>query len=129
MTIGPEKTKEKLHRTKTEGQAIPSELRKNLIEWAHSKGGENLRTEMTRHFTELDRVFESTHNLWARVCQLYETEVGRGVEAEPPTQRIAEFLTFNELSNLVLGLCPEVLANWNREALAGNRQRKSGQLS
>ncbi|MFH1932586.1 MAG: hypothetical protein ABIN18_13490 [Pseudomonadota bacterium] len=117
MIIGNEKAKEKLQKTKTEQQAVTPELRRLLSEWADNKGGENLRTELTRHLTDFSKEFERTHNLWTRVCCLYAAEKGATLDedTEPPLGRIVEFLTFSELSSLILGLCREAFDNWNRE--------------
>jgi len=119
VTLGEEKVKQGLQKVKTEEQSVSPELRKALSEWAQQKGGEDLRTELTRHLAEFSKEFESTHNLWARVCGLYAAEKGSNFEegTEFPLERIAEFLTFNELSRLILGLCREAFDNWNREEL------------
>jgi hypothetical protein len=116
-TIGVESSRQRLQKAKTEEQTISPELRKSLLDWAHLKGGADLRRELTRRFTEFSQEFDCTHNLWSRVCGLYaaEEDESQEAEAEPRLERIVDFLTFSELSNLILGLCGEAFENWNRE--------------
>jgi len=116
-TIGIQETKRRLEATKTDEQPMTSEARKWLLEWARQTGSEDLQRDLTRHLTAYTREFYRTRNLWTRVCDLHLKEVGGdgGSIQEPPLEKIADYLTFNELSALVLGLCPNTFPKWKTE--------------
>ena len=116
-SIGFEKTRQMLERTKTNEQPMTGETRKSLLIWAEQTGSEDLRQQLTRYLAGYTQEFYRSHNLWTRVCGLY-TEGARGDGGsilEPPLEKIVDYLTFNELSALVLGLCPTVFPDWEKE--------------
>jgi hypothetical protein len=121
-TIGFEEAKRRLEGTKTDEHPMTAEMRKSLLDWAQQTGGEDLQQELTRYLTDYTKEFYKTRNLWARVCALYgeATDGNGGSIAEPPLEKIIEYVTFGELSTLVLSLCPDVFPNWKREV--GGRQ-------
>jgi hypothetical protein len=52
-----------------------------------------------------------------RICGLHSSEIGGNGNRihEPPVERIVEYLTFNELSDLIQSLCPNIFPNWSKE--------------
>ena len=66
---------------------------------------------------EYTKNFYRTNNLWTRVCGLQTSEIGgNGDEKQEPTvERIVEYLTFNELAELIQSLCPKIIPSWGKE--------------
>ena len=95
------------------------ELRKSLLKWAEQTGGEDLQQKVTKHLTEYTSYFDRTHSLWARVCGHHSSEIrgDRGAAQEPTVEKIVQYLTFNELSNLIQSLCPKIFLDWSKEIL------------
>lgn len=108
--------KRRLSETKTDEMPISSELRRSLLGWAREAGSEGLQQKLLRHLTDYTKDFYSTRNLWSRVCRLH-TELDENPRElqDPPLEKVAEYLTFNELGDLILNLCPEVFPNWGKE--------------
>ena len=115
--MGFDAVKQKLEATKTDELPMTPELRKSLSEWAQQTGGEDLQQGLTKHLIEYTKDFHRTHSLWARVCGHHASEIGGndGATQDPTVERIVEYLTFSELSNLIQSLCPEVFPNWGKE--------------
>jgi energy-coupling factor transporter ATP-binding protein EcfA2 len=115
--MGFDAVKQKLKTTKTDESPMPPELRKSLSIWAKQTGGEDLQQKLMKHLIEYTKDFHRTHNLWAHVCGHHSSEIGGndGATQEPTVEMIVEYLTFNELSNLIQSLCPKIFPNWSKE--------------
>ena len=110
--------KQKLETTKTDELPMSSELRKSLSDWSQQTGSAEVQQSLTKHLTDYTNEFYRARNLWNRVCSLHsssELDIAEGALKTPPLAKIVEYLTFSELSNLILGLCPEIFPNWGKE--------------
>jgi hypothetical protein len=115
--MGFDAVKQKLDTTKTDESPMTPELRKSLLKWAEQIGSEDLHQKLTKHLMEYTKDFDRTHSLWATICGHHSSEIGgnHGAAQEPTVERIVEYLTFNELSNLIQSLCPKIFPNWSKE--------------
>ena len=115
--MGFDAVKQKLEVTKMDELPMTPELRKSLSEWAQQTGDEDLQQGLTKYLIEYTKDFHRTHSLWARVYGHHPSEIGGndGAIQDPTVERIVEYLTFSELSNLIQSLCPEVFPNWGKE--------------
>jgi len=110
--------KQKLEITKTDELPMTPELRKSLSDWSQQIGSAEVQQSLTKHLTDYTNEFYRARNLWNRVCSLHassELDTAEGAAQTPPLVKITEYLTFSELSNLILGLCPEIFPNWGKE--------------
>ena len=115
--MGFDAVKQRLEATKTDELPMTPELRKSLSDWAQQTGGEELQRSLTKHLTDYTKEFHQTRNLWIRVRDMHSSELGVTGEIvqEPSMAKIAEYLTFSELSNLIQSLCPEIFPNWRKD--------------
>ena len=101
--MGFDEVKQKLERTRTDEQAVSAELRKSLQVWSRNIGSPNLPQEVSKHLLAYQKEFDQAHSLWAKVCQLYRDELGEEA-IDPPLAKIVDYVTFNELANLLMSL-------------------------
>ena len=112
--MGIDAVRRKLQATRTAESPMAPELRKSLTDWAQKTGSDDLHEKVMKHLTEYTINFHRTHSIWTRVCGMHSSAIG-GMDVaiiEPKVESIAEYLTFNELSDLIQSFCPIVFPNW-----------------
>jgi hypothetical protein len=112
--MGYDAVRNKLLNTRTDEQPVPTELRKSLQEWAKATGGAERQKELGQHLAQYQNEFYGSRNLWARICALYCSDLGieLGPGAEPPLAKAVSYMTFGELTNLLLSLDSFVFSRW-----------------
>lgn len=117
--IGYAAVRQNLMSTRTEEQAIPTDLRKSLMEWAKNTGGPSRLQELGKHLSQYQKQFEASLNLWTRICGLYASELGIELtpEIEPPLSKAVSYMTFGELSNLILSLETTAFPRWQKKEI------------
>ena len=113
--MGSDAVREKLETTRTDEQAIPTDFRKSLLEWAKVNGGPDQQESLGRYITQYQKEFNAGHNLWSRIRELYATDmqIELADNVEPPFAKTVSFMTFSELSNLILSLGSTAFPRWD----------------
>lgn len=107
--LGPVESRKRLEGTRTAERSITPELTKRLLVCAESQGGAGLREAMNRILAQIRKESEAKETLWAKVCSLYRAGTGAvDRQMEPPVSELPDFLTFNELVDLLLSCKAEV---------------------
>ncbi len=124
--MGYTAVRDKLKATRTDEQAISPDLRRSLLGWAKATGGADQQRALGQHITQYQKDFEARRNLWTRVCGLYAEEIGveSSNDLEPPLAKTVSFMTFAELSNLVLSLGTTAFPRWTGKELGKNAPGK-----
>jgi hypothetical protein len=104
--MGYETVKDKLQKTRTDDQAMSKELRISLLDWAKQKDEDQRHHALNKHLAQYTKDFEAAKNLWSRIRELYSHSRGEPLkEDEPlPLEKATDYMTFNELANLILSL-------------------------
>jgi hypothetical protein len=112
--MGYDAVRDKLQNTRTDEQAVPTDLRKSLLEWAKTTGGQPRQQELGQYLSQYQRKFEAERHLWARIRGLYAKDLGveLGPRTEPPVAKAVSYLTFGELTNLILSLDAVAFPRW-----------------
>ena len=95
--------KELLAGKKTEKRLFEPELKKKLLDWANAQFGEANRDQLSRFLSEEAKAYDATHTLWDKVCVLYREDRGEKT-GEPTPAEVADYLTFNELADVLITL-------------------------
>lgn len=112
---------------KTDEQFIMPELYKDLLDWASSECGEvvgpEMREKLGRFLNERRKTFYQSRNLWTKVCERWREATGAG--GEPSPMEAAQYLTFNETSDLVQSLQGRIFPamNWAKVGVDSPRSR------
>ena len=96
---------------KTERKLFEKELQSTLLEWAGKlpvPAPDATKTELAKLLKEKREEFESSSNLWTKVCFVFSESLGRGVQAEPTPEQTVGCLTFAELAAILQTLTERV---------------------
>ena len=111
--IGVEAARERLQAMQQPGEVIDKRLNRLLLKWAK----ENSSTEAAKGLNELlmqhRADFKKTNSVWATTNEMIKKD---GVsDGDLPHLRCIDYLTFDQLGGLVLGLMPEVFARMTKD--------------
>jgi len=104
--------KQLLSSRKTEQKLYDPELHRTLLEWSAKipvAGPFDAKAELIKLLKEEREKFETTNNLWTKICATYRANLGaENNDDEPTPEDIVGYLTFSELSDLLQSLAERV---------------------
>jgi hypothetical protein len=96
---------------KTERKLFEPELQRTLLEWAGKlpvPDPARAKTDLAKLLKEKREEFETTSNLWTKVCAVFSDSLGTGERKEPTPEQTVGCLTFTELTAILQTLASRV---------------------
>lgn len=86
---------------KSDRKLFEAEVRKGLLGWATANAAEH-KAGISKQLADLEAADKLNNNLWTKVCAVFREDTKSAADAEPPLQSVVEYLTFNELADVLL---------------------------
>ena len=122
--IGAEQVETLLKGKQSDREFLPADLNKALLEWADQQGGPEGKASLNKVLLQHRLAFKESNSVWAKVQGMMAADASDYVAVSVPVHlRSLDFLTFNELSVLLIDLLDDVFPNVP-EGIEKNRLRE-----
>lgn len=122
--IGAEQVESLLKGKQSDREFVPADLNRALLEWAGQQGGPEEKAGLNKLLLQHRLAFKETNSVWAKVQGMMAADApDSGTVPVPVHLRALDFLTFNELSVLLIDLLDAVFPNVP-EGIEKNRLRE-----
>lgn len=122
--LGAEQVETLLKGKQSDRDFMPADLNKSLLGWAEQQGGAEGKASLNRLLVQHRLAFKEGNSIWAKTQGMMAADIlPDGVESAPVHLRCLDFLTFNELSVLLIDLLDDVFPSVP-EGIEKNRLRE-----
>lgn len=107
--IGPERVEQVLRGKQSDREFMPGELNKAILQWADEQGGVEAKASLNAILVDHRKAFREGNSVWANVERMMTAFKPADEQGGLPAHlRSIDFLTFNELSVVLLDLLDDV---------------------